>query len=214
MSEDHPHIYEFGGFRLDSARRLLLRRDGDQPVKLTSKAFDTLLYMVRHSGAVLEKDELMRAVWPDAVVEENNLSQSVSALRRAFGEKQGENRYIATVPGRGFSFVAEVRAIVSKDGEKSADSVQAESNVEQQEVMRSVDAAQPGQHNVRRRSKLQLTVFVGAIAATLIAGAFYLWRMRTATFPDRTIRTIAVLPFKPLVPGSRDEALELGMADT
>ena len=111
MSEDNPYIYEFGDFRLDAARRLLLRRGGDdQPVKLTSKAFDTLLYMVRHRGTVLDKDELLRAVWPDVIVEENTLSQNISALRRALGEKQGENRYIVTVPGRGFSFVATVTA--------------------------------------------------------------------------------------------------------
>ena len=103
MSENNPHIYEFGDFRLDGARRLLLRRGDDHPVKLTSKAFDTLLYLVRHRGTVLDKDELLRAIWPDSIVEENNLSQNISALRRALGEKQGENRYIVTVPGRGLA---------------------------------------------------------------------------------------------------------------
>ena len=214
MSEDHPHIYEFGDFHLDSARRVLLRCDDDQPVKLTSKAFDTLLYMVRHGGAVLDKEELMRAVWPDTFVEENNLSQNVSALRRALGEKQGENRYIATVPGRGFSFVAEVRAGRGKDGRESTDPVRTENNIERQEMLQGVDLTRPDQHKVGRRGKLWPAVFGGIIVAALGAGALHLWRLQKATGPAQPIRTIAVLPFKPLVVENRDEALELGMADT
>ncbi len=72
------------------------------------KAFETLLYLVRHSGKVIEKDELMREIWADTIVEENNLTQNISILRRVFGEKPGEHRYIATVPGRGYKFVAKV----------------------------------------------------------------------------------------------------------
>src|SRR5436305_2199117 len=103
-----PRDYEFGDFRLDTVKRQLLRRGG-QTVPLTPRVFDTLLYLVRHPGKVLGKDELMRAVWPDAVVEENNLNQNVSTLRRALGESRGEHRYILTVPGRGYRFVAEVK---------------------------------------------------------------------------------------------------------
>src|SRR5688572_17386284 len=82
------------------------------------KAFEILLYLVRRADQVVEKDEILEAVWPDTIVEENNLTQNISALRRALGEKHRENRFIATVPGRGYKFVAEVR--------KSADA----SNVE------------------------------------------------------------------------------------
>jgi TolB-like protein len=76
---------------------------------LTAKAFDTLVYLVEHEGVVLHKDELMRAVWADTVVEENNLNQNISILRRALGEQRGDHRYIATVPGLGYKFVASVR---------------------------------------------------------------------------------------------------------
>lgn len=100
--------YEFGGFRIDGGRRTLLR-NGAQ-VSLTPKVFDTLLQLVLHNGEVLDKDELMRAVWPDTVVEENNLSQNISTLRRVLGERRGENRYISTVPGRGYRFAAAVVA--------------------------------------------------------------------------------------------------------
>jgi DNA-binding winged helix-turn-helix (wHTH) protein/tetratricopeptide (TPR) repeat protein len=106
MSDSEPQFYEFGEFRIEAAKRRLLRNGA--PVALTPRVFDTLLHLVQSRGKVMEKDELMRAVWPDTVVEENNLNQNISTLRRVLGEKSGENRYIATLPGRGYSFIAEV----------------------------------------------------------------------------------------------------------
>src|SRR4051794_29925706 len=106
MTAPEPRIYEFDQFCLDATARVLLR-DG-VPLPLTPRVFDTLLYLVRHRGRMLEKHELMRMIWPDAVVEENNLNQNVSTLRRVLGESRGENRYIVTVPGRGYRFSAEV----------------------------------------------------------------------------------------------------------
>lgn len=102
----------FGDFRLDTDKRLLLDQDGDT-VALMPKAFDTLRYLVEHAGEVVEKDDLMSAVWPDTIVEENNLSQNISVLRKALGERPGDHRYIVTVPGRGFKFVAAVHKDVS-----------------------------------------------------------------------------------------------------
>ncbi len=96
MSDGELPVYEFGDYRVD-AGNLLLSRAG-RPVPLTPKVFDTLLLLVKRSGEVLEKDALLRAIWPDTIVEENNLNQNISALRRTFGESRGENRYIATVP--------------------------------------------------------------------------------------------------------------------
>jgi TolB-like protein len=107
MGAPEPHIYEFEDFRLDAAERVLRKRGA--PVPLTPRVFDTLLYFVRHRGKVLGKDELMQKIWPDAVVEENNLNQNVSTLRRVLGETRGENRFIVTVPGHGYRFVADVR---------------------------------------------------------------------------------------------------------
>ncbi len=150
MDDLQSPIFEFGEFRVDTAKRLLLKRDGE-PVPLTPKVFDTLLYLVEHSGMVLDKEELMKSLWPDTVVEENNLNQSISTLRRALGENRGKHRYIVTVPGRGYRFAADVRK-------------------------NSTSAAK--------------------------------------TSSAATIKSIAVLPFKPLVAEHRDAALELGMADT
>jgi DNA-binding winged helix-turn-helix (wHTH) protein len=102
-----PHHYSFGGYRLDLRERLLC---GDQGVvSLTPKAFDTLLVLVENSGHVLSKDELMAKVWPDSFVEENNLAQNISALRKALGEEKSSQKYIETVPKRGYRFVAVVR---------------------------------------------------------------------------------------------------------
>ena len=110
MSEEEKYFYEFGRFRLDPVKRRLLR-DGE-PVRLTPKAFDTLLILIESSGRTIEKDDLMHRVWPDAVVEENNLNQNISALRRILGDSREESRYIATIPGFGYRFVAEVAKVV------------------------------------------------------------------------------------------------------
>src|SRR5215212_7563828 len=107
MSGQENHLYEFGPFRLDPVRRRLLR-DGE-PVALTPKAFETLLVLVQQSGKTVEKDDLMRRVWPDASVEENNLNQNITALRKCLGDSRQASRYIATIPGLGYRFVAEVR---------------------------------------------------------------------------------------------------------
>jgi serine/threonine-protein kinase len=142
-------IYEFGEFRVDAAKRTLTNRE-NRLIPLTHKAFDTLLYLLRNNGRVLDKQELMNAVWPDTIVEENNLNQSISALRRVLGEGRGEHRFIQTLPGRGYRFIAEIRTT-------SADAPIASASVK---------------------------------------------------------KTIAVLPFKPLVEENRDAPLEIGMADT
>lgn len=103
------HLWEFDCYRVDFERRLLLR--GDEPVQLPAKALDALLALIQRRGKVVTKDELMKAVWPDAFVEEGNLSQSIHVLRRALGESIEEHRYIVTVPGLGYRFVADVREI-------------------------------------------------------------------------------------------------------
>lgn len=103
--------YQFPGFRLDPLRRRLLSWPSGEPVDLMPKSFETLLYLVTRRGVVVEKDELLKAVWPNVVVEENNLERHVSVLRRALGETPGQNRFIVTVPGRGYSFVAPIEEV-------------------------------------------------------------------------------------------------------
>jgi DNA-binding winged helix-turn-helix (wHTH) protein len=109
MSRQPERVYEFGPFRLHVMKRLLVR--GGEVVPVTSKVFDLLLLLVEHGGRVLHKDELIAALWPDTVVEENNLTQQISVLRKALGESAREHRFVVTVPGRGYSFVANVREV-------------------------------------------------------------------------------------------------------
>ncbi len=90
-------LYKFGEFRLDAVRRILLR--DDKPVQLPSRALDVLLALLEHSQSVMDKGELMRLVWGDRVVEENNLTRHISTLRRVFDESPNDHRYIVTVPG-------------------------------------------------------------------------------------------------------------------
>src|SRR5207248_2498379 len=97
----------FGPFRLLAAERLLL--EGDQPVRLGSRAFDILATLLQRPGEVIGKDELISLTWPKTFVEDANLKIQISALRRALGDGQGGRRYIATIPGRGYNFVAPVR---------------------------------------------------------------------------------------------------------
>src|ERR1044071_9617232 len=107
-------LYEFGPFTLDPAERVLTR-DG-RPVPLTPKAFDLLLVLVENGGHLLGKKNLMEAVWPDSVVEEGNLTFTVSSLRKALGEDRKEPQYIETVPRSGYRFVADVRVLEGDSG--------------------------------------------------------------------------------------------------
>jgi TolB-like protein/DNA-binding winged helix-turn-helix (wHTH) protein len=107
-------LYEFGPFVLDPGERLL--RHGVARMELPPRAFDTLLVLVENNGRLLEKDELMRAVWGDTVVEENNLSQVIYLLRRALRDGEDSVRYIETVPKRGYRFVTEVREFEPEEG--------------------------------------------------------------------------------------------------
>lgn len=178
--------YRFESFCLDTQFREL--RDGDGPViPLTGKAFDTLSFLIENRHRVVSKDELLAAVWAGRVVEENNLTQAIAALRRAFGTDGGDHRYIVTVPGRGYRFVAEV-----------------EDGVEAPTV--STDAAAPGWRR---------PVVFGALLFMLALFAVAAWKLReSSSMPAPHQPSLAVLPFRSLSTGPRDEMLELGMAET
>jgi DNA-binding winged helix-turn-helix (wHTH) protein len=109
MQEDAFRFYEFGPFRLNVNDRLLERNR--ELVSLTPKVFDMLLLLVEHRGRVLDKNDLIESLWPDSFVEETSLTQNISLLRRALGEGGSENRYIQTIPKRGYRFVGSVQEI-------------------------------------------------------------------------------------------------------
>ncbi|MDX6695896.1 MAG: hypothetical protein QOF02_3499 [Blastocatellia bacterium] len=109
METEAAQLYQFDDFCLDAAERRLLRRG--QSVPLTPKAFETLLYLVCRSGHIVEKDELLRAVWPDTFVEEATLAQNIFTLRRALGQGRETLQYIETIPKRGYRFTTSVRSL-------------------------------------------------------------------------------------------------------
>ena len=106
-------LYEFGPFRVDAQREILLR--AGEPVPLTPKTFQILLVLVRHNQEVVTKDDLMKAVWPDTFVEEANLSRNIFMLRKALGESPQDHRYVLTVPGRGYRLAETVRLIADQE---------------------------------------------------------------------------------------------------
>jgi len=107
-------IYEFGPFRIDTERYLLMK--GEQTIPLSPKVFETLLYLIQNRGRVARKDEIISGVWPDTFVEEGNLPQNIFLLRKALSEEKNEHHYIVTIPGIGYRFVADVREIQSPAG--------------------------------------------------------------------------------------------------
>src|SRR5262245_56139220 len=109
MHKQTNQLYEFGPFRLDADERLLMRDGRITP--LPPKVFDTLLVLVENSGRVVSKDELMQSLWPNTFVEESNLTQNISQLRRALGDGAAEAQYIETIPKRGYRFVAGVQPL-------------------------------------------------------------------------------------------------------
>jgi len=140
MALKTKHLYEFGPFCVDASERVLLR-DG-QPLALTPKAFDLLLILVQHSEHVVEKDELMRWVWPDSFVEEGNLTRNIFTLRQALGEGP---QYIETIPKRGYRFKASVKESWEENGAAAA---QAQSQATDEGIKAKAEAD-------RRRTKRQ-----------------------------------------------------------
>jgi DNA-binding winged helix-turn-helix (wHTH) protein/TolB-like protein/Flp pilus assembly protein TadD len=214
MNESQSQIYEFDEFRVDAAKRLLTKGDGE-PIPLTPKVFDTLLYLIRYGGKAIGKDELMREIWTDSIVEENNLNQNISILRRVFGEKPGEQRFIVTIAGHGYRFVPEVTTI-SDSGFGMADLTSEETDIENQITnggeQKTADKSSVQKPKAESRNRKWLTV-LAILGVFAVAAGFYLWRGNEKP-ADAPIKTVAVLPFKPLVLENRNEALELGMADT
>src|SRR5262252_8646466 len=142
MVKQEIQLYKFGAFQLDTVKRVLLH--DNSPVQLPSRAFDVLLALVEHNQCVIDKDELMRMVWGERVVEENNLTRHISTLRKALEESPNDHRYIVTLPGRGYSFVAPVETVISRSAlaipvKQNADSISPVVASEDELGIRNVD---------------------------------------------------------------------------
>jgi TolB-like protein/DNA-binding winged helix-turn-helix (wHTH) protein len=215
-------LYEFGPYRLDAVKRVLLR-DG-QPVPVTSKVFDTLLVLVLHGGQVIQKDELMKALWPDTIVEENNLTQQISMLRKALGERAGDHRYVVTVPGRGYSFVAPVREVWDDRAELMPEGRAGPEIIIDTEEERGKPEAEEKPYlpsastSSARHRRMSLTLMVALCVLLAGLGVLFSYRWIEGKAKQRASgapgKSIAVLPFKDLSTRSSDNSLGTGLTDT
>jgi DNA-binding winged helix-turn-helix (wHTH) protein/TolB-like protein len=226
MSSNSEQFYEFGRFQLDTRERQLLREGAAVP--LTPKAFEMLLVLVENGGHVMEKDELLKKVWPDTIVEEANLSHIIYKLREALGENHDGEKFIETVPRRGYRFVAKVTVpdnrnadLIIEEHSRShivVDEDDAPQNsIETSAVPLTQSRVLPSPSRARRFSISRPGAMIaGAIVLVAVAAGLYIWRTRESRTPatGAALHSIAVLPFKPLAANDRDESLEIGMAET
>ena len=219
MNRQIRRLYEFGGFRIDTRDRLLLR--GGSVVPLKPKVIETLLVLIRRRGEVLEKDDLVQELWPDTFVEEGNLTQNIYELRKALGENSAAPVFIETVPRRGYRFIAEVNETVdegavpefettpqSEPPQTAADIVPRAARDEAHEF----PAPAPVHRSSFNRGALLISLF--SLCLLGIAAAYWQFQSRTGhPVASPPVRSIAVLPFKGLNPEADGDFLGAGMAD-
>src|SRR6267154_5763880 len=186
---DTGQIFEFGQFRVDALRRSL-EREG-QSVALSGKAFEILVVLLKQRGAVVDKDALMRQVWPDTAVEENNITVAISALRKALAETPTSPKWIVTIPGRGYSFVGEVRSVPP-----------------------TTETSHPIAHTTAtpRRSPTVYLLIAGALLISFTSYGLIAW-LTPNWFSLKPIPSVAILPFGVLNPDSKNDYLGLGLTD-
>lgn len=212
-------VFAFGAFRLDADHRLLTR-DAGEVVPLTPKAFELLLILVDSGGSLLTKADLMNRIWPDSFVEEGNLTQTVSVLRKALGEQPHDHHYIVTEPGQGYRFVADVRQAGETEDEWAEeiliDSRYANRTTEVQrrpeEPNLSASPATtstpsvPGQRTV-------IVAALGLVVVIFLGLAYWFTRPQPPPKTITQVKTIAVLPFKNIGGKIDEEYLGQGLAE-
>jgi tetratricopeptide (TPR) repeat protein/DNA-binding winged helix-turn-helix (wHTH) protein len=215
LSGQQKHVYAFGPFRIDGVKRLLLR--DCKTIPLTPKAFDTLLVLVVNHERVLEKDELMDLLWPDSHVEEANLALNISVLRKALNERPREHRYIVTIPGRGYRFVAPVKELGPDEIALGAgENVSGPMATDTKEPSQS-QAISPGTQAPASapRSRANRRMLLAALTVTSVAALTVILIRERSSAPrvSPSVESIAVLPFRCLGMQDGDEYLGFGIAD-
>ena len=209
MSTKIKRFYEFGEFRLD-ADTPSLWRDGN-PVQIFPKALDILVLLVGKHGAIVSREELLDAVWRDTHVEENNITYTVSLLRKTLDERD-KGRYIQTIPKRGYRFAAVVREVTENGTAELTAPLTPAASV----PVSSPTSAPFGPPKAQIRWHLIGIVLLGLFVLTSVAAW---WKFNDPTglsslpVGERNIRTVATLPLKTLTEGGRSKALALGLTD-
>ena len=224
-------FYEFGPYLLDTIQHLLLKEG--RPVTLTPKTYDTLLLLVQNSGRMLSKEELMKSLWPDSFVEESNLTQQVSMIRRALGDSPGDPHFIVTVPGRGYRFSAEVRSRQDEDEkEQFGSTVSASPSVSEAASRSGQKVAQTGGPYVsgaenaepiavpprwRDRKPIRRTVLSIAAVALLVVAILAITKLLHPTKQTGEAlaahRSLAILPLQNLRQDPDSDFLGFSLAD-
>jgi DNA-binding winged helix-turn-helix (wHTH) protein/TolB-like protein/Tfp pilus assembly protein PilF len=239
MSQQMKQLYEFGHFTLDMAESRLLR-DG-RPVPLKPKVLETLLVLIESSGHVLEKQELMQRLWPDSFVEEANLTVNISQLRRALGDDENGERFIETVPKRGYRFAAQVtkimaeradlvvhertrsRIVIEEHETDRDEGIQSTANLHgspAHALMPSALALPQTDHTTHdpkawvRRNKT-FSAIIGVTVVTAMAVATYFVARKPSSRPEPPLKpnSLAILPFRNLRPNAETDFLGPSMAD-
>jgi DNA-binding winged helix-turn-helix (wHTH) protein/TolB-like protein/Flp pilus assembly protein TadD len=216
MQDITPSAYIFEGFRLDLARRRLADPDG-RTLPLSARAYDVLAYLVENRARVVSKDELMRAVWSRVVVEENNLNQAIYNIRKVLGDSRDTPRFIVTVAGRGYQFIADAypdRGDAAPAAPAAAEvPVPAEPPAPTPVIADApaIEAASAPIATPEQLSRRWLLAAGGAAIAGLAGAAYWLGR---PTSTNGLPSSMAVLPFKPLVDSAANEAIELGITES
>jgi DNA-binding winged helix-turn-helix (wHTH) protein/TolB-like protein/Tfp pilus assembly protein PilF len=214
MLTDTKHLYQFAPFELDPSERLLFFNGRAVPV--TPKAFDMLVFLVERSGHLCQKEELMKALWPNSFVEEGNLSVTVSSLRKVLGDDRGQQRYIETVSKRGYRFAAAVNHVIQED--------QPETHIEELPKKRTIVGRvetltldQQASLNLRFAGPLlwRLATFAGIVLAILFLARIVRVKGGNTAQPigSPKIQSLAVLPFQTVGGKNGDEYVGIAMAD-
>jgi TolB-like protein/DNA-binding winged helix-turn-helix (wHTH) protein len=207
MSQDGKDLYEFSDFRLDIPERLLTRKG--RRIPLPEKAFETLCVLVHEAGHLVTKKTLMSRVWPDTFVEENNLDKSVSLLRQILGDRNGKQKFIETIRGHGYRFVADVRPVEGRTivpNNTAGTDIPLE-NSEQSPAGTSMSAT----NETTPFRKIWFVILVLGIAA-IVVGWQLLSRKEQPTALEE-IDSLAVLPLKNLSPDATEEYFADGMTE-
>ena len=208
MSAITTEIYEFDQFRIDAKHRFLMR-DGEV-VQLKPKVFETLLVLIESAGQIVTKDELMQAVWGDTIVEENNLTHNISVLRKALGEDRRDHRYILTIPGRGYRFVADVKSLNGEGSDLvvamftgSQILIEDETQINDLHDLKTLSNDESVLNKIKR---YQAAAAVMLAVLVIAMGTYWVWQSITRSAPSPTLPPMKLSQLTSLVGFESDPA--------